>query len=86
MSPSGADARTIVVSFQSGWEGSEAKGLLGDDQRLKLLRKVLVSYPEVRHILPNRISLDPEVDLRFLEPLARFLERQQWLIKTVEMR
>lgn len=86
MTPGQAEARGLVVSFQSGWGVPEGKGLLGDDRRVRMLRKVLVSYPRVRHILPDRISVDPGVDLRFLEPVARFLERQRWLVRAVEIR
>jgi hypothetical protein len=44
---------------------------------------VLVSYPEVRYIVPDRISLDAAVDARTLETLVRFLERQSWLVQSV---
>jgi hypothetical protein len=37
----------------------------------------------VRHILPDRISLEPETDPRVLETVCRFLQRQQWLISAV---
>ncbi len=59
--------------------------MLGEDPRVRTLRRVLISYPEVRHILPHRISIDPGADPRLLETVARFLERQQWLVKTVEI-
>jgi hypothetical protein len=42
-----------------------------------------VSYPEVRHILPDRISLEPGTDPRTLDTVVRFLQRQQWLISAV---
>jgi len=42
-----------------------------------------VSYPEVRHIVPDRISLDATAEPRTLETLVRFLERQTWLVKSV---
>jgi hypothetical protein len=45
--------------------------------------RVLVSYPEVRYVLPDRISLDPAADPRILETMARFLERQSWLVRRV---
>src|SRR2546427_2417299 len=51
----------------------------GADPRLRTLRKVLVSYPAVRHILPDRISLEASADSRTLDAVARFLERQHWL-------
>jgi hypothetical protein len=44
---------------------------------------VLVSYPDVRHILPDRISLEAGADSRTLDTVARFLERQHWLVKSV---
>jgi hypothetical protein len=44
-----------------------------------------VSYPEVRHIVPDRVSLDPNTDPRLLETVARFLERQHWLVRDVEV-
>jgi hypothetical protein len=42
-----------------------------------------VTYPDVRHILPDRISLDADTDLRTIETVVRFLQRQQWLISSV---
>lgn len=60
-------------------------GLLGNDSRVQTLRRVLVSYPEVRHILPDRISLEPAADPRLLETVAKFLERQQWLVQSVSI-
>ena len=37
----------------------------------------------VRYILPDRISLDASADPRTLETMARFLERQSWLVRRV---
>jgi len=73
--------RGIRVLFQSPY--AEGKGLLASDPRVRTLRKVLITYPEVRHILPDRISLDAAADPRTLDTVARFLERQQWLVKSV---
>jgi hypothetical protein len=42
-----------------------------------------VTYPEVRHILPDRISLEAGTEARTLETVARFLQRQQWLVTAV---
>ena len=42
-----------------------------------------MTYPEVRHILPDRISLVPETDARVLETVTLFLRRQQWLVSGV---
>lgn len=82
----GTRTRQIRVSFQPGWGTPEGKGFLGEDARVRTLRKVLVSYPEVRHILPDRISLDTAAGPRLLETVARFLQRQAWLVKSVEIR
>ncbi|MEX2145669.1 MAG: hypothetical protein WED01_01485 [Candidatus Rokuibacteriota bacterium] len=75
------DTRGIRVLFHSPY--AEGKGLLASDARVRTLRKVLISYPEVRHILPDRISLDAGADPRTLDTVARFLERQHWLVKSV---
>lgn len=72
---------TIRVVLRSEW--ASGQGLLGRDPRVRTLRKVIVSYPAVRHILPDRISLDADADTRTLESVTRFLERQQWLVKSV---
>jgi hypothetical protein len=77
--------RGIRVRFQPGWGVPGEKGLLGPDPRLCTLRKVLVSYPEVRHILPDRISFESAADPRLLETVAKFLERQHWLVRSVEV-
>src|SRR4029453_7066708 len=66
-------------------EGLGALGLLGGDSRVQTLRRVLVSYAEVRHILPDRISLDASADPRLLENIAKFLERQSWLVRGVSI-
>jgi hypothetical protein len=44
-----------------------------------------VTYQEVRHILPDRISLEPSADLALIETLKGFLERQHWLVKSVSV-
>jgi hypothetical protein len=59
------------------------RGLLASDPRVRTLVRVLVSYPDVRHVLPDRVSLEPQTDGRVLESVARFLERQQWLVSSV---
>ncbi len=80
-----AQGRWIRVVFQPGWGAPEGKGLLGEHERVRTLRRVLVSYPEVRHILPDRVSLDAAAEPRLLATVARFLERQQWLVQSVEV-
>jgi hypothetical protein len=62
------------------WSG---QGLLSSDPRVRTLRKVLVTYPDVRHILPDRVSLEDTAEAALVDTLRHFLERQQWLVKTV---
>ncbi len=78
-----AAPRGIQIHFREEWGGPRGKGLLAADPRVKTLRKVLVSYPEVRHILPDRISLEPGTDGRVLDTVVGFLQRQHWLVKSV---
>ena len=75
--------REIRVLCQPPFAAPPGQGLLADDPRVRTLRKVLVTYPEVRHIGPDRISLDGAVEAKTLETVTRFLERQQWLVKSV---
>jgi hypothetical protein len=77
--------RRIRVRFQPGRGAPSDKGLLDGDPRVRTLRRVLVTYPEVRHILPDRISFESTADPRLLETVARFLERQQWLVQGVDV-
>jgi hypothetical protein len=42
-----------------------------------------VTYPNVRHILPDRISLEAGTDVRTIETVTKFLQRQQWLVSEV---
>jgi hypothetical protein len=72
-------SRVIRVVFRANQDG---RGLLGSDPRLRTLRKVLVTYPEVRHILPDRVSLMPAADTETVATMARFLERQHWLVES----
>jgi hypothetical protein len=75
--------RTIRVVFREPWNSPTARGLLDADPRVRTLRKVIVTYPDVRHILPDRISLEPGTDPRTIETVTRFLQRQQWLVTSV---
>jgi hypothetical protein len=59
------------------------RGLLTADARVRTLLRVLVSYPDVRHILPDRVSFVAAADARVLDSVARFVERQQWLVSAV---
>ena len=76
-------ARAIRVLFQKEWTATERRGLLAPDPRVRTLCRVLVTYPEVRHIAPDCISLDADADPRTLDTVSRFLERQHWLVKSV---
>ena len=75
--------RAIRLVFQKDWAASESRGLLAPDPRVRTLCRVLVTYPEVRHIVPDRISLDAAASERTLETVVRFLERQHWLVKSI---
>ena len=77
--------RAIRVVFQKEWAEAATRGLLAADPRVRTLCRVLVTYPEVRHIVPDCISLDAGADDRTLESVVRFLERQQWLVKSVRV-
>jgi len=59
--------------------------LFAPDPRVKTLLKVLVSYPEVRYVLPDRITLDATASIPLLETVARFLDRQSWLVRRVSI-
>lgn len=86
MSEGGRELRLV---FQDGWDpaGDPGRGgLLASDPKVRTLLKVLVSYPEVQYILPDRIRLDGTSDPRLLETVTRFLERQAWLLKSVAVR
>jgi hypothetical protein len=78
-------ARAIRVTFQDDWRLSHHRGLLDLDPRVRTLCRVLVSYPEVRHILPDRVSVDALASVETLESMARFLGRQQWMVRAVEV-
>lgn len=78
-----SEARAIRVQCRREFALPEGQGLLAQDPRARTLRKVLVSYPEVRHIRPDRISLDATADARTIDTVVRFLERQQWLVTAV---
>jgi hypothetical protein len=78
-----ASPRGIRIVCRSPWAPPAGSGLLAADARARTLRKVLVTYPHVRHILPCVISVEPGADSKVLESMARFLERQSWLVKSV---
>ena len=82
-----AAARTIRLTFQPAWDASArdrgAWGLFAHDPRVRTLLRVLGSYAEVRHVLPDRVSFEPQTTPPLLETVARFLGRQGWLVRTV---
>ena len=78
-----SEARAIRVQCRRSFATPEGQGLQTPDPRARTLRKVLVSYPEVRHIRPDRISLDAATDARTIDTVVKFLERQHWLVASV---
>ena len=83
-------SRELRLAFQPEWEPGVddpgRRGLLSPDSRVRTLLRVVVSYPEVRYVVPDRVSLDGTTDARLLEVIARFLERQSWLVRSVSVR
>ena len=82
-------ARSLTIVFPPEWDpagsGTAHRGLFAAEPRVRTLLKVLVSYPEVRYILPDRITLDAGASVPLLETVARFLDRQSWLIRGVSI-
>jgi hypothetical protein len=80
-------ARAIAVTFEPEWDaegpGIALRGFFAADPRVRTLLRVLLSYSEVRHIVPDRISLDPGTGSALLDTIAHFLERQRWLVRRV---
>jgi hypothetical protein len=87
VSPVGVTGRWLKAAFQPAWdpgvEDPGRRGFMADDPRARTLLRVLVSYPEVRYVLPDRVGLEPGADARLIETLMRFLGRQGWLITRV---
>ena len=81
--------RSLTIVFQPEWDpagsGAAHRGLFATEPRVRTLLKVLVSYPDVRYILPDRISLDASASVPLLETIARFLDRQSWLVSRVSI-
>jgi hypothetical protein len=79
--------RDLRVVFHPDWDPGASdpgrRGLLAGDARVRTLVRVLVSYPEVRYVLPDRVCLHTSADPRVVETLGRFLGRQAWLVKSV---
>jgi len=87
VSPAGVSGRWLRAAFQPAWDpGAEdagRRGFMAPDPRARTLLRVLVSYPEVRYVLPDRVGLQAGADPRLIETLLRFLGRQEWLITRV---
>jgi hypothetical protein len=76
--------RAIRLTFQPEWDPhTSGRGLFSPDARVRTLVRVLVSYPEVRHVLPDRVSLEARATPPMLESISRFLDRQTWLLRRV---
>ena len=79
--------RDLRVVFHPDWDPGAGdpgrRGLFAGDPRVRTLVRVLVSYPEVRYVLPDRVCLDAAANARVMDTLGRFLGRQAWLVKSV---
>ena len=88
MSPS-ATTQSLHATFQPDWHPGPGdpgrRGFLSPDLRVRTLLRVLVSYPEVRHVLPDRVSLEAGADVRLIESIMRFVARQRWLVTRVTL-
>jgi hypothetical protein len=84
---SGAPA--ITVTFEPEWdpeaEHPGRSGFFAPDPRVRTLLRVLLSYPEVRYVVQDRINLDARTGAALLDTLAHFLERQRWLVRRVDI-
>ena len=82
--PSG---RWLQAVFQPAWDPGVGdpgrRGFLAPDPRARTLLRVMVSYPGVRYVLPDRVGLEAGTDARLRETLLRFLGRQGWLVTRV---
>ena len=87
MSPEAVSGRWLRAAFQPAWDPGAGdpgrRGFLAADPRARTLLRVLVSYPEVRYVLPDCVGLDATADARLIETLLRFLGRQDWLVTRV---
>ncbi|HEV8226683.1 MAG TPA: hypothetical protein VGQ74_06750 [Methylomirabilota bacterium] len=85
MSP--AAATYLRAAFQPAWSPGPGdpgrRGFFAPDPRARTLLRVLVSYPEVRFVLPDRVGLEAAADARLIDTLMRFVGRQSWLVTGV---
>lgn len=89
MTTEAASAPRLRVTFQPEWDLDAAaparRGFFAHDPRVRTLLRVLLSYPEVRYVVPDGISLGSDASPALLETIARFLDRQSWLVKRVSI-
>ena len=82
-----AGTRSVRVAFLPEWEpegpGAARRGFFAADPRVRTLLRVLLSYPEVRYIVPDRISMEAAAGSSLIETIAQFLGRQVWFVKQV---
>ena len=87
MSPEAVSGRWLRAAFQPAWDPGIGdpgrRGFLAPDPRARTLLRVLISYSEVRYVLPDRVGLETGADARLIETLLRFLGRQNWLVTRV---
>jgi len=70
--------RVVRVAFRTG--AADAHGLLGGDPRIRALCRELAGAPGVRHVLPDRVSVDAGA-----EAVAERLRRETWLVAAVRV-
>ena len=84
-----APPRGLHVTFAPTWhatpDAAGRGGLLAPDERMRTLLGILLSYPDVRYVLPDRVSLDAATEPHVLETLRLFLQRQRWLVRAVSV-
>ncbi len=79
------DPRAIRVVFQERWTPPRSRGFLDLDPKVRTLLKIILSYPEVRHVLPSEVSFDPGIEPSVLQSLGGFIRRQAWLVRRVDV-
>jgi hypothetical protein len=82
-------ATYLRAAFRPDWDPGDEdpgrRGFLASDPRVRTLLRVLVSYAEVRFVLPDRVGLQANADARLVETLMRFVGRQSWLVTGVTL-
>lgn len=89
MSPAATATTYLRAAFQPDWDPGDddpgRRGFLASDPRVRTLLRVLVSYSEVRFVVPDRVGLEPTADARLVETIMRFIGRQGWLVSGVTL-